>query len=386
MAEGRTDRLVMAPRVAIVHDYLTQRGGAERVVLSMLRAFPHAELHTSLYDPDGTFPDFRDVRIRTMAVNALRPLRHHHRAALPLLAMSFQSHNVDADVVLCSSSGWAHGVATKGRKVVYCYTPARWLYQAKRYWGPEPPTVSRWLGMMALRAVHRPLVRWDVRAALSADVYVAISQVVRKRISDRYGIDAEVIPAPQTVDVTGRYEPIPGLEPGFLLCVSRLLRYKNVGAVVGAFRRLPDQRLVVAGTGPLSAELRAVAPMNVQLVGTVSDARLRWLYRSCAGLIAASHEDFGLVPLEGAAFARPTAALRWGGFLDTVVEGETGVFFDAPDSLHIADAVRRLRATQFAPLALHDHAERFDEHHFIQRLRHVVDRAAAIPAASLARC
>src|ERR671923_1711210 len=115
--------------VAIVHDYLTQRGGAERVVLSMLKAFPGAPVYTSLYYPEGTFEEFREIEIRRSFLDRAVPLRRRHRLALPLLASAFSRMRVDAEVAVCSSSGWAHGARVRGRKVVYCHTPARWLYQ-----------------------------------------------------------------------------------------------------------------------------------------------------------------------------------------------------------------------------------------------------------------
>jgi hypothetical protein len=122
-------------RVALAHDYITQRGGAERVALAMARAFPASALHTALYDPEGTFPEFSTVDVRTMPINRSRMLRRHHRLALPFLAKAVSEYHVDADVLLASSSGWAHGIPTRGRKVVYCHAPARWLYQADRYAG-----------------------------------------------------------------------------------------------------------------------------------------------------------------------------------------------------------------------------------------------------------
>ena len=119
--------------VAISHDYLTQRGGAERVVLSMLRAFPRAPLYTSLYDAEGTFPEFRGADVRVTGLDRITPLRQHHRLALPLLPATFSRLQVSADVVLCSSSGWAHATRVDGKKVVYCHTPARWLYHGAHY-------------------------------------------------------------------------------------------------------------------------------------------------------------------------------------------------------------------------------------------------------------
>ncbi len=163
-----------------------------------------------------------------------------------------------------------------------------------------------------------------------------------------------------------------GIDEGFVLCISRLLEYKNVTEVVDAFRRLPGQRLVVAGAGPLLASLTRSAPTNVRFTGVVSEAQLRRLYRSCAGVVAASHEDFGLTPLEGCAFGKPTAALRWGGYLDTVREGETGLFFDAPEAEPIARAVSELLGSSFIADELRAHAATFSRARFIERMRTIV--------------
>ncbi len=192
------------------------------------------------------------------------------------------------------------------------------------------------------------LRRWDRKAAGSAHRYLVNSTAVRRRVADLYGIDAEIVPPPVEVDPNGPATEIEDLAPGFFLCVSRLLPYKNVDAVSEAFRLLPDHRLVVVGSGPLAGPIRAAAPPNVTVLGRVDDASLRWLYRSCAGLVAASHEDFGLTPVEAASFGKPTAALRWGGFLDTIVEGTTGVFFDRPEPRPIAEAVDLLAETRWS--------------------------------------
>ncbi len=325
-------------RVALVHDYLTQRGGAERVVLAMTRAFPEAPLYTSLYDPAGTFPEFADVDVRPLPLNGIGVLRRRHRLALPLLAPAFSRLRVAADVTLCSSSGWAHGARVDGRKVVYCHAPARWLYQTDRYLRGRPAVVRAVAG-----GIRRPLARWDRAAAASADRYLANSTVVAERVRAAYGIDAEVVPPPPALTPAGRADLVPGVDRGFVLAVSRLLPYKNLDAVVRAFAELPDDRLVLVGRGPWEETLRGLAGPNVSILGGVTDEELRWLYGHSNGLVAASHEDFGLTPLEGATFGKPSAVLRWGGFLDTVVEGTTGVFFDRPQPAEIAAAVRRLR-------------------------------------------
>jgi glycosyltransferase involved in cell wall biosynthesis len=361
-----------AADVAIVHDYITQRGGAERVVLALAAAFPGAPIHTSLFDPEGTFPEFGSLDVRPMPINRIGPFRHHHRLALPLFAPSFSALTVEAEVAVCSSSGWAHGAHVTGRKVVYCHTPARWLYQSERYLAGFGGPAGLVLGVL------KPGLRsWDKRAAASAHRYLVNSSVVQTRVADLYGIEAEIVPAPVGVDPAGPAEPVPSLEPGYFLCVSRLLSYKNVAAVVAAFASVPEHRLVVVGTGPMHDELVAAAPANVRILGRVTDGQLRWLYRAAAGLVAASYEDFGLTPVEAAAYGTPTAALRWGGFLDTIVEGRTGVFFDEPEPELIATAVRRLAAETWAAGVLTTHAEEFSPARFAARLQAVVESEAA---------
>lgn len=359
--------------VALVHDYLTQRGGAERVVLSLQRAFPDAPLYTSLYDPGGTFPEFAGRDVRTLPINHLGPLRRRHRLAIGLLGASFGRLRIEADVAVCSSSGWAHGAVVSGRKVVYCHAPARWLYQPDRYLGSRPAPGAR----TALRLLRRHLLAGDRRAAASADRYLANSTLVRSRLADLYGVEAEVVPPPPALAPAGPTRPLAGLEPGFVLCVSRLLPYKNVDAVVEAFAGLPGLRLVVAGTGPDEVRLRRAAPANVVFAGAVTDAELRWLYGAASGLVSASYEDFGLTPLEAAGLGTPSALLRFGGFLDTVVEGETGLFFDAPDPVRIRTAVRALVRNAWSAERLRAHAETFSERRFVQRLREIVAEEAA---------
>lgn len=362
----------MTGRVALVHDYLTQRGGAERVVLSMLRAFPDAPLYTSLYEADRTFPEFRDAEVRLSPLAGLPLLGRHHRLALPLLAPTFSRLDVDAEVVLCSSSGWAHGACARGRKIVYCHAPARWLYQPDRYLRG-----SRALTRIGFATLRPSLVRWDRRAASTADRYVANSNAVREQIAAIYGRDAEVVHPPCTIEPRGPRRPVADVEPGFFLCVARLLPYKNVDAVVDAFAQPGSERLVIVGAGPELGRLHAAASPNVRFLGEVDTKSLRWLYASCAGLIAAGYEDFGLTPVEAAAFGKPTAALRFGGFLDTVREGGTGCFFDVACAAAIRDAVRELASTNWDEAAIAAHAGRFSEDAFVTRLRTIVAERAS---------
>jgi len=365
-------------RIALAHDYLTQRGGAERVVEVMARAFPGAPVHTTLYDAAGTFPSIAGLDVRPSPLNRVGPLRRHHRLALPLLRTVVDRTCVDADLLLASSSGWAHAIACTGRKVVYCHAPARWLYQGERYLGDGrgadlPARVRRGLARLALQALGGGLRAWDRRAADGADRYLVNSTVVQWAVRETYGIDAEVVPPPAVLPAAAP-EPVPGLERPFLLCVARLLPYKNVDVVIDAARRVGGPDLVVVGDGPDRARLAALAAGDprIHLLGRVGDGALRWLYEHCEALVAASYEDYGLSPLEAAAAGRPTVALRAGGYLDTVAEGTTGLFFDAPTADRLAGALDALPGWRWQPELIRKHAGSFSEERFAQRLREVV--------------
>lgn len=359
-----------APRIAIAHDYLTQRGGAERVVLAMHRAFPDAPIHTTVYNPETTYPEFSEARVFTSKTLSRVPLlTRDHRLGLALYPWGIdRTPIIDADVLLVSTTGYAHGFRTRGRKLVYCHSPARFLYLVEDYLGgPSWRSPVGW----GLAMVRPGLIRWDQRAAASADLYLANSTVVRQRIMDTYGIAAEVLPAPPAVTHHVAAEPLTELAdwgPGYYLVVSRLLPYKNVNRVLDAFRALPEERLLIVGKGPMEAELRRTLPGNARMVQGISDAQLAWSYQNASALIAPSFEDYGLTPLEAAAFGIPTLALRAGGYLDTVVDGHNGTFFDEPTPSAIAATVRATRGRAWLPDAIKRHAELFSEEHFSHRL------------------
>jgi len=353
----------------VAHDYLTQRGGAERVVLAMARAFPDAPIYTSLYDPAGTYPEFGALDVRTSLLNRSATLRRHHRLALPLFAPSFSTQRVDADVVFCSTSAWAHGIRTLGAKVVYCHTPARWLYGTRGYltshhWGPAAT-----LAAAVSLGVLRPALRcWDHRAAAAASRYLCNSREVRDQVRLIYGIDAEVLPPPPGLTADGAEDPLPGVAPGYHLVVSRMLPYKNVLPVIEAFESLPGERLLVVGDGPDWPAAQALAGRNVSLLRRVTDDQLRWAYANAGCVVCCAWEDFGLVPVEAAQFGVPALAMRWGGFLDTVVEDETGLFIDRPTCEAIIEGVQRMTRRTWDPTCLRARAEGFAEPQFARRL------------------
>ena len=285
--------------VAIVHDYLTQRGGAERVVLSLCRAFPDAPIYASLYDPDTTFDEFRTRDVRPLWLDRIRPLRRRHRLALPLLPLAFTTSRVEADVVVCSSSGWAHGIRTSGRKVVYCHSPAKWLYRTDDYLGANPSASAR-VGLRALAPVPARF-----RPARSRKRRHLHRQLDLHRGADPRGLrnrGGGLCPPPG-LGPDGPSEPVPGSSRA---SCSRSLGCSPTRMSRAISRRLPplcpSSTLVVVGDGPEHDSLAADAPpATCGSSARCGDARCGGSTRAAWGLVAASREDFGLTPVEAAA-------------------------------------------------------------------------------------
>ncbi len=354
------------PEVALVHDYLTQRGGAERVVVDLAAAFPKAPLFTSLFEPTSTFPEFQQLDITSSPLNRLSLLRRHHRLALALYAPLFSRMTVDADVAICSSSGWAHGVNVTGAKIVYCHAPARWLYQRDRYL-QESGVAQR----TALAALAPLLKRWDQKAAHSADAYVVNSTATKEMVREAYGIDATIVHPPLSLDVNGEQRAPRDIEPGFLLVVARLLSYKNVHLTLAAAQQTGHE-VVVVGDGPLRNDLERFASPQVHFLGTVDDAILRWCYANCVAHVAMSYEDYGLSPIEAAAFGKPTLALGAGGYLDTVRNGETGLHVDAATVEALVCALHEFSKINFSSPQILSHAGAFSKERFARQMHEQV--------------
>jgi len=359
------------PEVKLVHDYITQRGGAERVALVLARAFEGAEFLTTLHNPSATFSEFDHINVKTSWLNSFGLFRRNHRLALPLLPFAVRSLKSDAKLTIVSTSAFAHGVKASGQTLVYCHTPPRFLYLSDEYLGAG--LSARVLGA-ALRLLKPAFRRADQMAAKRATRYLANSTVVQARIRDVYGIEAKVVFPPHSVEIDGDLKPLftaqeKFAQTPFFLLVSRLLPYKNVDQVIEAFRRLPNKNLLIVGSGPLLQELQKKLPSNCLIVSGITDDELRWAYAQATALLAPSLEDFGLTVIEAAARGVPSIALRAGGYLDTVVEGETGIFFSQPTAESIERAVFEFELSNFDALKISKHAEAFSEERFIAAIR-----------------
>jgi glycosyltransferase involved in cell wall biosynthesis len=338
--------------VAIVHDYLNQPGGAERVVLTMAQIWPDAPIYTSLYRADSTFPGFGAADVRTTGLHWL-PIDSGFRNLFALYPAAFRSFGpLEYDVVISSSSGWAHSVRTASHTfhAVYCYTPARWLY------GGEYLRADR--RRQALRPFVGGMRRWDRLAAQRADLYIAISQEVRDRIERQYRVRAPVVYPPVDVD---RFRPRPRGER--LLVVSRLLPYKRVDAIVEVATRA-GIGLDVVGTGPMLEDLRRHAGPTVEFHGRLDDDEVTELMQSCRALCVLAKEDFGITPVEANAAGKPVVALGAGGALETLVDGVSGAFFTTYEPDEILAAIRRCDQIDTPPELLADAARRFSPRAF----------------------
>lgn len=277
--------------------------------------------------------------------------------ALPFAWM--MRRGVDSDGVLISSSGWAHGirVARGTKKVVYCHNPPRWLYQTEDY------LIGRRLPVRWVLATVAPLLRlWDQFAARGVDVYLANSSSVQARIEQAYGRHAEVVFPPVMIDAEGVQEmPTRDLPTNYFLTVGRRRGYKNIEKLVEAFAEMPEQNLVVVGGAP------DALPSNVRVVRDVSDAGLRWLYAHAQALLSIAREDFGLSPLEANAFGTPALLVRNGGFVDSLDEGVSGLFFESIDVPAMIASIRGFPA-QWDRDAIKTHAAKFNEAAFVEKL------------------
>ena len=297
---------------------------------------------------------------------------------LPLLPLTASCLKVPAHVAVVSTTGWAHGFKFTGEKLVYCHSPARWLYLRDQYLGDEKKNSVIGVG---LRVIN-PLLRfWDQRAAARSEHYVANSTAIQERISRVYGKDVPIIFPPYSGGATRVEEPIAGLQEftaagDYFLLVSRLMSYKNVDEAIKACNRA-GKKLLIIGHGPEKDKLLKLSGPNVRIISGISDEQLCSAYRHCLALLAVSHEDFGITPLEAGASGKPVIAYRAGGYLDTIREGLNGVFIEQPTSEQIEAAIRKFNPEEWDKQVIKNYIARFSEERFIDEIRQAVDELTA---------
>lgn len=355
-------------KIALVHDYLNQYGGAERVLDAIHDVYPSAPVYVSIYAPDMVPGHYREWDIRTSFMQRLPGVAKRHQLYLPVFPFAVESYDLSGyDVVLSSSSAFAKGIITDidTTHICYCHNPMRFAWNYHDYIKGE--RVGRKV-QAVLPLVLNYVRLWDEVSARRVDAYIANSRMVARRIQKRYGRTATVINPP--VD-TAHYRPDPDSRGDYFLIVSRLIPYKRVDLAIEAFNRL-GLPLKVVGAGRQEAELRGMAKGNVQFLGKMQDAELKQLYAGCKAFIFPGMEDFGITPLEAQASGRPVIAYGAGGALETVVPGVTGEFFKEQTAASLAEVVSRFNASDYDPAAIRRHAETFDKEVFKRRIAEFV--------------
>jgi glycosyltransferase involved in cell wall biosynthesis len=354
-------------RVALVHDFLLDIRGAERVFLAMCDLWPEADVYTAVYDPVGTEGRFEHRNVRASFLQKLRPTSKSFRALLPLYPAAIESFDLSGyDVVVSSSSAWAHAViCDEGTvHVCYCHNPFRYA------WNDRDRTLARRdpITRAALRPVFRRWRQWDWIAAQRVDRYVTNSRTTQARIRSYFGRESNVVYPP--VD-TARFRPGPADD--HYLVLSELMSHKRIDVAIHAFNRM-RLPLVVAGDGPDARRLRRIAGPTVKFAGRVSDAEAARLLAGSRALVVTAVEEFGIAAVEAQAAGRPVISARAGGALETIVEGQTGCFWDG-DVDELVSAVQSFDTDAIDPADCVASAARFDRQVFNRALPLEVERA-----------
>ncbi|HEX3692053.1 MAG TPA: glycosyltransferase [Solirubrobacteraceae bacterium] len=365
------------PRVAVVHDWLTIPGGSEDVVIELLEMFPHAELFTTVYDPQPWPAIVRERAVHATWLNGVPGARRQYPKLLPLMTSALRRFDLSSfELVLSSSHACAKNVRTPSSTlhVCYCHTPMRYAWDEALLEGEEIGRATR----LALPLLLRRLRRQDVEGAAGPDAIVANSRHVAERIRAHWGREAEVVNPPVDVRRLLAMERAAEAEAeDYYLVFGRVVPYKRVDLAVGAAALL-GRALKVAGDGRALPALRAVAAgaERIELLGRVSDEERDRLLSGARALLFPGEEDFGIVPVEAQAAGLPVIAYGVGGATETVLDGVTGVLFDEQSERSLADAIERFEALSIDTAAVRGNAERFGRERFRSEMAGAIERAA----------
>lgn len=352
-------------KVALVHDYLLQYGGAERVLEVLHETFPDAPIYTSIYDKKNfENSPIRDAKVFVSFMQYLPFIFNNFRAYFMLYPYAFGSFNLDEyDLIISSSSAYAKGIKKRkdAKHICYCHNPMRFVWQFEEYTKKERfPAFFKFI----IKYLLWPIQKWDIETSKNVDLFIANSGVVQERIKSIYNRNSVIIYP--SID-TDKYN-ISEANGDYFLVVSRLLPYKRIDIAVDALSKL-NLPLKIVGAGPAEDELRKNAGKNIGILGKVSDPELVKLYAQCRALIVCGMEDFGMAPLEAAASGRPTIAFKAGGVLETIIDGVTGLFYDEQSVEALIGAIKRFETVQFDKIAIKNHAQKFSKEVFKDRIR-----------------
>lgn len=355
-------------KVAFVHEFLTQFGGAERVLLALLEIFPDAPVYTMIYNKEKTGSYFSKYNIRTSYLQNMPLAKEKSRWYLALMPNAIESFNLSQyDLVLSDASAFAKGVKTNKNTyhICYCHTPTRYLWSDRETYLKSQNIP--WPVHMIVPLVLDILKKWDYKAAQRPDRMIANSNYIKARIKKYYNRDADVIYPFVDDDKFTK----PSKKEDYYLIAGRLVPYKRYDIAIEAFNKMPDKKLYVAGSNILAGsgakytKLEEMATSkNIKFLGRVSDEKLASLYKKAKAYIFPSEEDFGITPLEAMAAGTPVIAYNAGGAKETVIQGKTGVFFNKQNSESLLEAIDKFETMDFEYTNLINQAKKFSKDNF----------------------
>lgn len=359
-------------KIALVHDWLNQIGGAEDVLEVLLRKYPNSPVFTSIFAPDLMPERYRQWDIRTLWTNNLPFIHRQHQPYLPFYPLAWNGLRLrEFDVVLSNKSGFCHGLQFDASTVhiCYCLSPTRYVWQLDNYLAGEglgKPTE------MLIGPLVNLLRRWDYAAAQRVSHFIAISNAIKRRIKTFYDRESSIIFPP--VD-TSRFQPARNEQvEDYFLIVSRLIPYKRIDLAIQAASEL-GLPLKIAGRGRDLQRLKSLAGKNVEFLGYVPDRNLPGLISRCRALLFPGLEDFGITTVQAQSAGRPVIAFKGGGALDTVLPGVTGEFFDSMSVDSLTSVMARFDAGAYDPAEIRRHALQFDTNVFCRKITAFVEQA-----------
>jgi glycosyltransferase involved in cell wall biosynthesis len=351
-------------KVAIVHDFLHQLGGAERVLEVVHEIFPQAPVYTLIYNRRKI--PYRGWDIRESKRLKFLPFKKYYPLYLLFFPAAVEAFELDDyDLVFSISYGWSKGVRTEARHICYCLTPMRWAHEMFEEYVRGYPVVARAI----IKKLINRVGNWDISTGQRPDYYLTTCENVAYKIKRYYGRDSKIIYPPVEVNFFR-----PGGNPGnYFLCASRLVPYKRIDLAVAAFNEL-GLPLMIIGTGPEERKLRKLARSNISFLGRVSDEALLKYYQECRALIFPGEEDFGIVPLEAQACGRPVIAYKKGGVLETLIDGRTGLFFEEQTPAALQKVVANFAEGLFNSEVIRENALRFSRDGFKKSLQEFINQ------------
>jgi len=350
-------------KIAIVHDYLNQYGGAERVLEVIHLLFPSAPVYTLLHDPRQLPQRFAEWNVIPSFLNSIPGHRRHYQKMLSLFPQAIESFDLrEYQIVISSSNAWAKGVITSPETLHVCYvhTPMRFAWD----WFHQIPMEHSQLTNLFLVPLLNRIRLWDVSSSLRPDHYLANSIEVQHRVEKYYRRQSTLLYPPVDTDY---FRPDEGKSAGdYFLIVSRLKPYKRLDIAVEAFNKL-GHKLVVVGEGSEYGRLKRCAGPNIEFTGRLADDQLRKYYRNCKALVFPGLEDFGIAPVEAQACGRPVIAFGKGGCRETVLNNQTGILFHRQTADSLMEAVNAFDLSQFDRNSIRKHAQSFDRKIFEEK-------------------